>query len=214
MRFNYSHFHTFIFLFVFFIKINKTTATEIVSGKIYDGYVVKIEGDTLFGQLQMLTPSLNQVKIKFISKDGEKQLFKAKELKSYAFQVPLWNPKQEEYAVEWVCYVRKKIDVVPVPFSSNEVLLQREVHGTVSYYNCYVEARSDQSLEHIIFLEKDDILYTVNKDNYRNVLKILFADFPFLKEKIGKKGYSFKDLKATVEEYNFSMKNWTEAKPN
>ncbi|MFK7950135.1 MAG: hypothetical protein AB8G11_21265 [Saprospiraceae bacterium] len=172
------------------------------STKVYKGYVVKESGDTLYGKLQMLNPTMNQVKVKFIDDKGKRMIFKAKDVKSYAFKAQVWNKKEKRNVQEWVYYIKKTVERPPVPFAGNDILMQREVNGNISMYNYYVETRSSQNMEHIIYLEKKDILYTINKTNYRKILKNLMGDYPIVYHKVGTKGYTYKSLTKILKEYN------------
>ncbi len=171
-------------------------------GKIYNGYVVTIEGDTIRGKLQMLSPSMNQVKIKFIDPSGEKIMYKAKDLEAYAFQTEEWNKDENVNIIKWIRYTKKTVERPPIPFSGTEILLQQEVLGTISIYNFYIETRTSQSMEHIIYLEKSGVLYEVNRDNYRDVLKALTSDVQIIHQKISEKGFGFKYLNQIIIEYN------------
>ena len=175
-------------------------------GKIYVGFIITASGDTLHGKLEMLSPTMNQVKIKFIDKDEKKELYKAKDLNAYAFKVEVWNKESQQNDEKWIYYTKKTVERPPVPFASTEVLMQQEVVGLISVYNYYIETRVEQNMEHIIYVEKDKVLYEVNKENYKDVLRELMVDFPFMKEKVGTKGYTFNALETTVKEYNQQAK--------
>ena len=172
------------------------------AGKIYNGFIITASGDTLKGQLQMLSPTMNQVKVKFIDETGKKQIYKAKDLQAYSFKTEVWNRSTKKKDIKWIYYTKKTVEKPPIPFSSNEVLVQQEVSGNISIYNYYVEARSNQSMEHIIYLEKGNELLIVDKTNYKKILKKLTADFPFIRDKVGTKGYTYKYLAQTIREYN------------
>ena len=173
-----------------------------ITKKTYSGFLITTSGDTLKGKIQMLSITMNQVKVKFINEKGKRRVYRAKDLQSYSFKVKVWNRLAQEYDVKWILYTKKTVEKPPVPFSSNKVLVQQEVIGNISIYNYYIETRSNQSIEHIVYLEKDDILYVVDKTNYKKILSILMADFPFMKDKVGTKNYTYKHLNATIKEYN------------
>jgi|AntRauTorckE5430_2_1112549.scaffolds.fasta_scaffold03689_3 hypothetical protein len=179
-------------------------------GKIYDGFVIMISGDTLEGKLEMLSPTMNQVKIKFIDEDGEKVLYRAKDLKAYAFKVEVWNKKINEKELKWIYYTKKIVERPPIPFASTEVLLQQEVVGNISIYNFYVETRVEQYMEHIVYVEKNEVLYEVNKENYKVILNELMGDLPFMKNKVGTKNYMYNNLEETIMEYNQQLKKGVE----
>ena len=98
---------------------------EATSKKVYNGYVVTVSNETIHGQIQMLSPTLNEVKVKFIHKDGKKQIFKAADLKSYSFQVPVYNKATKSSELTWITYTKQTVDRSPVPFGAKEVLLER-----------------------------------------------------------------------------------------
>ena len=170
-------------------------------GKIYEGFVVTTIGDTLHGKLQMLSPTQNQIKIKFISKETER-IFKAKELQTYSFHVLTKNRKTKKEVSTWINYTKKKVERPPVPFGSTEVLLQQLVGGQISLYNYYIENRTDNTMEHLIYIEKEGVLEVVNKSNYKKTLKLLMNDKPKASEKVGTKGYTFKFIEQSISEYN------------
>lgn len=170
--------------------------------KIYEGYVIKESGDTMYGKLQMLGPAMNQVKVKFVDEEGKRITFKAKDINFYAFEAQIWNKKEKRNIPEWVYYTKKTVERPPIPFAGNEVLMQQEVRGNINMYNYYIEYRSSQNMEHIVYLEKESVLYEIDKSNYRKVLKGLMGDYPAVYHKIGTKGYTYKYLINILKEYN------------
>jgi hypothetical protein len=196
------------------ISMNFANALPSQDGKIYDGFVITISGDTLQGQLEMLSPTINQVKIKFIDENGKKKFYKAKDLQAYAFKVEVWNKESKDKELKWIYYTKKTVERSPVPFSSTEVLMQQEIRGNISIYNYYIETRSEQEMKHVIYLEKNNVLYPITKDNYKEVLKELMTDFPFIKDKIGTKGYTYNVFEETVKEYNQQLRKDLEAIEN
>jgi hypothetical protein len=208
---------TFVII-IFFLLIGTLMSFSNCSpnedGKIYDGFVITISGDTLQGKLEMLSPTMNQIKIKFIDESGKKELYKAKDLQAYAFKIEVWNRDSKEKELKWIYYIKKTVERPPVPFSSTEVLVQQEVVGNISVYNYFIETRVEQNMEHIIYLEKNNVLYVVNKDNYKEILRELMMDFPFMKEKVGTKGYTYNTLEETIKEYNQQLKKSVESTEN
>ena len=181
------------------------------STKIYKGYVITESGEKIHGKLQMLSPAMNQVKVKFIDKDGKKSTYKAKDIASYAFQIQEWDKIEKKNIIKWIHYTKKTVERPPVPFASTSVLLQREVNGAISIYNYYIETRASQNMEHFTYLEKDGVLYTLKKNNYRKILKTLTADFPVVYHKIGTKGYTYKHVPKLISEYNKQVSKKGEA---
>lgn len=183
--------------------------------KVYQGYIVTIQGDTLHGKIQMLNPALNEVKVKFINPDGTKKLYRAKELEAYAFKVPGVKGKKYQKADEWIFYTKKTVEYPPIPFGPTEVLLQQQVNGVVSLYNYYMETRSrEDKYDHFLYVEKGTTMIKVKKDNYKRVVKKFLEDYPTLQAKVGKKGYGFKYIEQILKEYNTYMTSRKEAIPS
>ena len=171
--------------------------------KVYEGSVVLENGETLEGQIQMLSPTLNEVKVKFIASNGQATTYKAKEVASYSFEFPKYDAKTKSHKNITVEYVKKSVSVSPVPFGPKEVLVERPVEGTVSLYNFYAETRAAaHAFSHNYFVEKDGQMIEVTRENFKAVVKDMVADYPELKSKVGKKGYGYKYIANIIEEYN------------
>lgn len=173
------------------------------SPTLYTGYVITVKGDTIKGQIQMLSPALNEIKVKLITSSGERQTFKAKEVKKYAFQVPAYNKETKQRDIEWVTYVRKNVEQAPIPFGPKDVLLERTVAGKINVYNHYVESRAAQHAHnHFFYVETANNMIILNRDNFKSILKEMVADYPELEAKVGKKGYGYRYISKIVKEYN------------
>ncbi len=86
------------------------------ASKVYNGYLIRNDYKKEVGKIQMISPSLNEVKVKFISKAREKKTYKAREVKAYGFWVEKWNRKEKKYESTEVIYVRQKVTRSPIPF--------------------------------------------------------------------------------------------------
>lgn len=171
--------------------------------KIYKGSVVLETGETLNGQIEMLSPTLNEVKVKFIAADGKATVYKVKEVVSYSFVFQKYNAETKTYDAQTIEYVKKAVDVAPVPFGAKEALIEREVKGAINLYNYYVETReSAHAFEHNFFVEKNGQMITVTRENFKEVLKEMVADYPELKMKVGTQDYGYKYVAKIVQEYN------------
>ena len=178
------------------------------AAKVYQGYVVLNNDEKVEGSITMLSPSLNEVKVKFTSKDGQKKVYKAKEVKEYGFQVEKWNSKTRTHDVNTITYVRQDVERSPIAFGPTNVLVERQVTGTVNMYNHFIEQNSNAQnpFVHVILAEKEaGDLVEVTKSNYKVVLKEMTADYPELSAKIGSRGYGFKHVAQIISTYN----NWT-----
>ena len=194
------------------VMISFTNSFAKEDAKVYNGYVVLKTGDTLHGKIVMLSPSLNEVKVKLIGKSGKKKVFKAKYIASYAFETFSYNRQLEEQVSQWVYYVNKRVERAPVPFGPKNVLIERQEAGTINLYNHYVETRTDnQPLKHFLYLEKGDEMIKITKKNYKVTLKSMLKDYPELQAKIGTRGYGFKYVGKIVAQYNdYSNNNMEE----
>jgi hypothetical protein len=170
--------------------------------KIYNGKVVLETGETLVGQIEMLSPTMNEVKVKFIA-NGQATTYKASEVASYSFTFPRFNPETKTYKEEVVEYVKKTVEIAPVPFGPKTILMEREVAGAISLYNFYLETRAaEHAFDHNYYVEKNGQMIAVTQDNYKAVLQDMVADFPELKAKIGTTGYGYKYIATIIKEYN------------
>jgi len=151
----------------------------------------------------MLSPTLNEVKVKFISEDGATTTYKAKDVSSYSFQFPKYDHKTKTYNNEVIEYVKKEVGVSPVPFGAKEVLVERQAAGSISLYNFYAETRqAAHAYAHNYFVEKNGQMIELNRTNFKSVLKDLVADYPELSAKVGKKGYGYSKIAKIIKEYN------------
>lgn len=193
----------FTTLFTAILMVFAITAFANDDAKVYNGTVVLENGETLVGQIQMLSPTLNEVKVKFIAADGKATTYKAKEVASYSFAFPKYDHTTKTYNNEVVEYVKKEVAVSPVPFGAKEALVERQVAGSINLYNFYVETRqAAHAYEHNYFVEKDGQMIEINRENFKTVLKDMVADYPELSVKVGTKGYGYKYVAKIVAEYN------------
>ena len=184
--------------------------TTAFSAKTYDGYVLTTNDETVEGKIQMLSPSLNEVKVKFIGKDNKKTTFKAKEVKEYGFSVEKWNHKTREHVATKIIYVKQTVERSPIAFGPKEVLLERQETGTINMYNHYIEQNSNVQapLVHITYIQKENKeLISITKANYRKVLKEMTAEYPELQARIGSRGHGFKHVSKIIASYNTWMVN-------
>ena len=176
--------------------------------KMYPGYVVTADQDTIVGQIFMLSPAMNEIKVKMISEEGQKLTFKSSEVNRYAFRVPVYDQTEEQYFEKWVTYVRRNVEVSPVPFGPRDVLVQREEEGHISLFNYYVE-RNDigNKLTHNFYIEHHATgeMVALDKNNYREILKDMTVEYPELNTRVGTKGFGFKYVPKMIRMYNSWM---------
>ena len=178
------------------------------AAKVYQGYVILNDETKLEGKIQMLSPTLNEVKVKFISKKNKKKVFKAKEVKEYGFKVEKWNHKTRQHDINTITYVKQTVERSPIAFGPKEVLVERQVAGSINMYNHFVEQNSNvkNPFVHVIYVQKgaNGDLMSITKRSYRRTLKEMTAEYPELQAKIGSRGYGFKHVAQIITTYN----NW------
>lgn len=194
------------------LLISSLSSSLNAKNKTYYGHLITSDNDTIRGRIWMLSPTLNEIKVKITDYQQKVQVYKANRLKSYHFKVHTWNKNTRRYDEEWIHYVKKQVHRSPVPFGTKSVLLHREVSGRISLYNHYISANSNvnQPYKHIFYIEKKHKHFLqINKANYKLVLNELMSDHPAIISKIGKRKYGFKYLSDIIEEYNYSIRRKT-----
>jgi hypothetical protein len=180
------------------------------SKKVYNGYVITSSEEKLEGSIEMLSPSLNEVKVKFIGKDNKKTTFKAKEVSEYGFSVKKYNHKTKEYVNTQITYIKKSVERSPIAFGPKSVLIERQEAGAINMYNHFIEQNTniEMPLVHVIYVEKsNNELVNVTKANYKNILKEMTAEYPELQARIGSRGHGFKHVSKIIASYNTWMVN-------
>lgn len=172
----------------------------------FNGYIVTNENDTLYGKIFVAGPTANELKVKFIDNNHSKYLFKAKDLQSYAFEVPKFNQETRTHGTEWIYYVRKTVEDAPIRFGTTDIMIERQVNGDIQVYNQYIEAdaKIGGTLEHYFYVESINKVdfSKVTKDNYKTIMKKATADFLELNTKIGTKGFGYKHIVKIAKIYN------------
>lgn len=195
---------TVIYIFTFLLAFATTSFANDGMHKVYAGYVVTAKGDTLNGNIQMLSPTLNEVKVKLTSAEGQTTIFKAKELTGYTFFYKKYNKQLKKRVNEEVVYVRKKAKQSAIPFGSKEILMERFITGTVNVYNFYFEIRTNRTTpyDHAFYIERGKKMIQVDRNNFKKVVRNMVKDYPELEAKVGRKGYGYKHLPEIMKEYN------------
>ena len=207
----------FFYFLILIITIGLTnTAKAVDPVKAYKGYVLLTNGEKITGNIEMLSPVMNQVKVKIKSSDNLNQkTFKSQEVKEYAFQIEKWNHKTREYTKEWVRYTNREVERAATPFSSKKTLLLQKSTGTINYFSYYYQSNTDidDPVKNVMYIEKLNHkrgLTAISKENYKEVLQNMTYDFADLHAKIGTSQYGFKNIKKIISEYNTYMEEFGE----
>lgn len=188
-------------------------SSESKSNQSYVGYILTEDGQTIKGKIKMLSPSLNQIRVSIIDKNGLKKTFKAEKIKEYAFTVKKWNHEEREYYFEDVVYIQKTVEKPPCIFGSKTVLLEREVTGRINMYHYFIERRSevDTPYWHIIYIEKGNSgLIAVNNNNYKKVLSEVVSEYADLELLYENEDFSFNNLSEVLKRWNTFIANHQE----
>ena len=187
-----------------------TTAT-FAAKKSFSGYVVTTENDTLYGSVLIVSPTANELKVKFVDENQKKYNFKASDLESYSFEVPKYDKELRKHTTEWIHYVRKTVEDAPIRFGTTDILVERQVNGAIQVYNQYVEAdeKIGGTLAHFFYVESQGKVdfSKITKQNYKKIMQKATADFMELNKKIGQKGFGYKHIVKIAQIYNQHYSN-------
>jgi hypothetical protein len=193
----------FITLFTAFLITFAITVFANDDTKVYDGSVVLTNGQTLVGKIEILSPILNEVKVKFVASNGKETTYNANEIITYSFTFTKYDASTKSYLTETITYVKKEAAYPPIPFEPKSVLIERQVTGTISLYNFYTETRAaEHAFSHNHFIEKDGQMIEVTRENFKTILKDMISDYPELQIKIGSKGYGYRQIAQIIQNYN------------
>lgn len=188
--------------------------SEVSAKNVFDGFVLTNNNEKLTGKVYVISPTLNELKVKFVSENGKKQTFKAQDLQSYTFEVPKYNKATKSYGTETITYVRKVVEDAPVRMGSKDILIERQVDGNIQVYNQYIEAddKIGGTIGHFFYVEKQDgsVDFTkITKENYKEVMKNATIEFVELHNKIGTSGFGYKHVVKIAQLYNQHMSRTT-----
>lgn len=178
-------------------------AADLPKNKMFSGYVVTIEGDTIQGRIEMISPTVNAVKVRLHKADGSVKTFKAKTLRGYAFRVFQHDKKEGKTIDEWIFYTRKKMSRAPMAFASMDVLVQQEIEGVVNLYNYYTESNEKQVMSHFYYLEQGGKeLVELSEENYRVELRKFVSDSPEFAKRTGSRKLTYQRVPEFIADYN------------
>ena len=191
---------------IFTIIIALLVAVQVSAKKTFPGYVINTNGEKVEGKVFVVSPTYNELKVKFVNSDNKKTTFKAKELVEYGFEVPQYNRETRSHETVVITYIRKNVEDAPVRFGSTDIMVERQVNGEIKVYNQYIEADSKigGGVQHFFYVETENGLgFTkVTKSNYKKVMKEATANFPALQEMVGTSGYGYKHIVKIAETFN------------
>lgn len=191
--------------FILNITIIVFITSSAIASKSYSGYVILNDNVRIEGTIEMLSPTLNEVKVKIITTEGLKISYKAKDVKEYGFKVEKLNKTTNEHQVKIITYKRKKVVRNTVAFGAKNVLIQRELDGAISLYNHFYQRNSniDGNIGHSFYVEEGNgELIWLTKENYEEVLKSMTESYPELNAVIGSKNFGYKHIRKIINTYN------------
>jgi hypothetical protein len=173
----------------------------------FKGFVMTNDNEKIVGEIFVISPTVNELKVKFIDEAGNSKTYQAKDLQSYSFEVPKYNKATSSYETEMITYVRKTVQDAPVRMGSKEILIERQVSGDIQVYNQYIEVdeKIGGTIGHFFYVEKPDgsLSFTkITEGNYKEVMKAATAQFPELSNKVGTSGFGYKYIVKIAQIYN------------
>lgn len=198
----------FIAVFVVFY----TTSHAAKNDNLFQGYVVTLDNDTIFGQVKYLNPAYNEIKVKFVYDNGKKETFTPNEIVEYAFLANIPDAELGRKTEQWVHYYRKRIEKPTSKTAYQNVFLRCQVNGVVTLYHHYtVEASkiNKRKYKHAYYVEKPGVegfgLQLVTRDNYRDYVRELVSDNEVLYDNLGTAGFGYAYFHHIVELQNAWM---------
>ncbi len=200
-------------IFTLLILVLMTTTAMADKGKkgkfIYDGYVITIKNDTIFGQVQFVNPTYNELKVRFYQ-EGKKRIYQPTELSGYAFKINKFNKITKKRVDHWIHYVRKRVQKSPVRQGTKDVFVERQVYGEISLYNFYTLKSSkinNRNYHHVYYVEKEGVggfgMTRIDRKNYRDTVREFIAsNNEELYNKLGTLGFGYKYLASIVKLQN------------
>jgi hypothetical protein len=185
------------------------TIAQVSAKKAFAGYVINTDGQKIEGQVVVVSPTYNELKVKFIHTNNKKETFKAKELTEYGFEVKKYNRATKGYETINITYVRKVVEDAPVRFGATDIMVERQVNGEIKVYNQYTEAdaKIGGKVQHFFYVETTNgVEFTkVTKSNYKKIMKVATASLPSLQKLVGTKGFGYKHIAKIATTYNETM---------
>ncbi len=173
--------------------------------RIYKGYVITTQQDTIYGTVKVSSPTVNELRVRFKDEHNKKSVYTPKDLEGYSFEVPRYN-RDGEKSMLWIQFKKRTAKKSPIKMGSKEIFAEVRVGGGITLYDYYVEknAKIGQMVEHQYYIEKEGEaeFQQITRKNYKKLLKSLTADNNVLNKKIGKSGFGYKYLPKMVRIYN------------
>ncbi len=189
-------------LIIAFLFVGQQLSAE----RIYTGYIVTNQGEKIEGKVYLKSLTSNELKVKFVNTSNKKHTYKAKQLQEYGFVMQKYNQTTKSYEDVTITYIRKEVEDAPVRFGTKDILIQRSVKGSINVYNQYIEldGKIGSNLEHFFYVEKENNpnFTKVTKENYKQILTEMVADYPELKAKVGSRGFGHKHIMKMAKLYN------------
>ncbi len=176
-------------------------------GKIVQGYVINLKGDTIHGQIKIQSPDLSEVKVKFYERFGatkfKKRTYKPNKVLGYAYKV-LENNNSAQKVEKWITYVRKDVEEPPVPFGPRKVFMLRKVSGSLNLYIYYVKSNTQAKYRQYYFLEnnKTKRFRKVTEQNFEGIAESFIENCNALVDRVGRGDFNYFNLDKIVGFYN------------
>jgi len=186
-------------ILLLFITITSNGFSQFIN--YIDGYVVKENRDTIYGQLRELNAEKSCLKIKFIDSKGNKVKFKDKEVYAYKRGDDLYYKKTYERPISisnmkgfMKLMVKGKVNLYKFNYVEKNVGVMDSNGGMIPGGNSY---RKDYYIE-----KKNSNLFLVTKIGFKHLVANYLSDNFDLANKIRNKELKYRDIKEIVRTYN------------
>lgn len=184
---------------ILFILLGLCSISNMYSQKdLKPGYIITLQNDTIFGQINNQSTSSFNSKCEFIPNNStESTTYLPGEIQSFR-------------SIDDKCFISKTVNLHG---DDKEMFLEFLLEGIVNLYFCHYKK------EETYYIEKDGLIYTLEKkqvdivgednlqyrteiDKYKAVLALLFQDEPQLSKEINSTMLTHKSLIKVTEDYH------------
>jgi hypothetical protein len=183
-------------LYLLFLLVAFTVTNA--AGEVYRGYIVTKNRKQLTGYIGSITYIGQQTEVLFINDFGTPYNFRPELIKGFVFE-----RNKEIFVYESLPTKNGRMFLQVLAKGNNISLYQSPKEKTAVFIaRTGLQSQTYKTTEYWI-QRRDRSVFRFKKWRYKKRLRALFRErAPDLAEKIGKKGYRFKDLPKIIQEYN------------
>ncbi len=159
------------------------------TNKYLSGYVVKIQGDTVFGKIKDITPIKSASKVKFMTEDGDKKTYTTFHLTGYK--------RGEELFV-------KKIYERPFRLTDTPGFMKLVNNGYIKLfeYNYLLRSTEISVSRRDYYIEVDGQFILIKRIGFKDTMLNYISDNRTLVDKIRRERLTYDNLTEIIKVYN------------